>query len=151
VLFGAKTGISKNLGQMLKAKCKTFTKLKKSYKMDSQMERFFARKQETFQKLEFKRQSTVLTLIKLILKGLYESVRTIRVSKNGCQQLQADCCFISVVCDIVFPNDESGVIEGLLSEILTSSISRCTSFSSIDETVLESMIAFKLQKAGEIK
>jgi hypothetical protein len=70
------------------------SKHKKFNNMELDMDRFLARKNQATQNAEFKRQSIMVTLSKLLLKGFYETVRTMRFSLFGFQQIQTDALFL---------------------------------------------------------
>ena len=74
-------------------------------------------------------------------------MRRERFNAFGFQQMHADMNFFYAgLCDFVGP-EEVTIVSGLIDEVISSCINRSDDFKSMDETVIESMVQFKLERA----
>jgi len=89
---------------------KPVSKSKKGmFQIEHEMERQLAKKIKIFGNVEYKRNEVLVSIVRISLKGLYESIRMKRINKNGYQQLQMDMHFLETLFKEYFGiDDETG-------------------------------------------
>lgn len=113
---------------------KYFPKLKKAvskskkgmFQIEHEMERQLAKKIKIYGNVEYNRNAILVAIVRIALKGLYEIIRKLKISKYGGQQLQMDIYFLEVLFrDLIGIEDETGYgknlnifMVGLLEEFL---------------------------------
>merc|ERR1712060_432563 len=122
----------------------TLGRLKNS--MELEMERLWAKKLQVFAPIPFNRNGTIVGILRIAFKALYEYMREETFAKFGLQQIQVDCAFLSeVVRDFVEPDDAS-VLDSLLDEVVASASQRCEEPVLMDESIVATLCDEKKRK-----
>ena len=88
------------------------------------IDRIFSEKISIFGKVEFNTNSVLIGILKIVLKGLSESVRVQTFSKRGFQQIELDSNYIQNMLPSIITS-ENDVLVSLLKDAMTSAGERC--------------------------
>eukprot|EP00929_Paragymnodinium_shiwhaense_P054009 TRINITY_DN27078_c0_g1_i1.p1 TRINITY_DN27078_c0_g1~~TRINITY_DN27078_c0_g1_i1.p1 ORF type:complete len:849 (+),score=238.17 TRINITY_DN27078_c0_g1_i1:224-2770(+) len=105
--------------------------------MELQIEREWAKKVQVYAPVPFNRNGAMLGILRVAFKAFYESVREETFGRFGLQQLQVDCAFLGEFLREFVENEEAGVMDSLLDEVVTSASQRCTDPVQMDVALIE--------------
>merc|ERR1712070_1343052 len=117
--------------------------------MELQLEREWAKKVQVFATVPFNRNGAMVGILRVAFKALYEFVREETFGKYGLHQIQVDCAFLGEFLRDYVENEDAGVLDSLLDEVVTSAAQRCTEPVHMDLALIEKLCdekkkAFKL-------
>lgn len=88
-----------------------------------------------YSSVQFNKFSILTGVIKIALKAFLEAARVCTFGKYGLQQMQLDLAYLHIYIWRFVANEN--IIQDLIEDILTSSVSRCIDPILMDTSVLE--------------
>jgi len=125
---------------------RTLSQLKNS--MELEMERLWAKKLQVFAPIPFNRAGTVVGILRIAFKALFEYMREETFAKFGLQQIQVDCAFLAEVVRDFVEADDASLLDSLLDEVVTSASQRCDDPVLMESSIVEVLCDEKKRKTG---
>merc|ERR1711933_628403 len=108
--------------------------------MELEMERLWAKKLQVFAPIPFNRNGTIVGILRIAFKALYEFMREETFAKFGLQQIQVDCAFLADVARSDFVEaEDANVLDSLLDEVIESAKLRCVEPVLMNATSVETL------------
>jgi len=106
-------------------------------RIEDQISRMFKEKVLIFDsQVEFRCDDIIISILKIVLKAFYETIRLKTYNQNAFQQIQVDTHYIRTVLQELIPENRFDIINSLLLEAYSSAVDRCVEPNPLAKTIL---------------
>ena len=103
------------------------------------IDRIFSEKVSIFGEIEFTTNSVLTGILKIVLKGLSESLRFQTFSKRGFQQIELDCNYLQNMLPLIVVH-ENDMLVSIVKDAMTSAGERCLNPEHLERNKIQEII-----------